>query len=89
MSRRATQIPFKKSSLLQAVKFHPTRPFFLVATMHHVRIYNLSAQEMVNTLKPGVQWISSIDVHPSRDHVLVTSYDRRVCWFDLDLSIRP
>ncbi|CDF34706.1 Ribosome biogenesis protein ERB Nucleolus [Chondrus crispus] len=90
LSHRTTQMPFKrKTALVQAVKFHPTRPFFLVATMHHVRIYNLALQRMVKTLKPGVSWISSIDVHPSGDHVLVTSYDKRLCWFDLDLSIRP
>lgn len=89
ITHRKSQTPFKKSSLVQAVKFHPTRPFFLVATMHRVRVYNLSLQQMVKTLKPGVSWISSIDVHPSGDHVLVTSYDKRVCWFDLDLSTRP
>eukprot|EP00177_Eucheuma_denticulatum_P004000 GFKZ01007225.1.p1 GENE.GFKZ01007225.1~~GFKZ01007225.1.p1 ORF type:complete len:742 (-),score=89.97 GFKZ01007225.1:665-2890(-) len=90
LSHRCTQLPFKKkTALVQAVKFHPTRPFFLVATMHHVRIYNLSLQQMVKTLKPGVSWISAIDVHPSGDHVLVSSYDKRLCWFDLDLSIRP
>lgn len=89
MSHRLSQTPFKKASLVQAVKFHPTRPFFLVATMHNVRVFNLSLQEMVKTLKPGVSWISSIDIHPSGDHVLVTSYDRRVCWFDLDMSTRP
>lgn len=90
LTHRSTQMPFKrKTALVQAVKFHPTRPFFLVATMHHVRIYNLALQQMVKTLKPGVSWISSIDVHPSGDHVLVTSYDKRLCWFDLDLSIRP
>lgn len=87
---RSTQMPFKKkTALVQAVRFHPTRPFFLVATMHHVRIYNLSLQEMVKTLKPGVSWISSIDVHPSGDHVIVSSYDKRLCWIDLDLSVRP
>lgn len=90
LTHRSTQIPFKKkTALVQAVKFHPTRPFFLVATMHHVRIYNLALQQMVKTLKPGVSWISEIDVHPSGDHVLVSSYDMRLCWFDLDLSIRP
>lgn len=90
LSRRSSQLPFKKKAAqVQAVHFHPTRPFFLVATMHHVRIYNLAVQQMVKSLKPGVSWISSIDVHPSGDHVLVTSYDKRLCWFDLDLSTKP
>lgn len=90
LSHRSSQMPFKnKAAVVQAIKFHPTRPFFLVATMHHVRIYNLSLQKMVKNLRPGMSWISSIDVHPSGDHVLVTSFDRRLCWFDLDLSVKP
>lgn len=89
VTRRATQVPFKKAALVQTVSFHPTRPFFIVATTHRVRVYNLAVQAVVKTLRPGVSWISSIDVHPSGDHILVSSYDRRVCWFDLDLSVRP
>lgn len=90
LTHRSSNMPFKKkAALVQSVKFHPTRPFFLVATMHHVRVYNLALQQMVKNLKPGVSWISSIDVHSSGDHVLVTSYDKKLCWFDLDLSTRP
>lgn len=89
LTRRASQVPFKKAALVQTVKFHPTRPFFIVATTHRVRVYNLAVQAIVKTLRPGVSWISSIDVHPSGDHILVSSYDKRVCWFDLDLSVRP
>lgn len=90
LSRRSSQMPFKKKTAgVQTVRFHPTRPFFFVATMHSVRIYNLAAQEAVKTLKPGVRWISSIEIHSSGDHVLVGSYDKRMCWFDLDMSARP
>lgn len=90
LSKRSSQMPFKKKTAgVQTVRFHPTRPFFFVATMHSVRIYNLAAQEAVKTLKPGVRWISSIDIHSSGDHVLVCSYDKRTCWFDLDMSARP
>jgi len=38
---------------------------------------------------PGVQWISSLDIHPGGDNVIVGSYDCRLCWFDLDLSTKP
>lgn len=90
LSQQSSQTPFKKKTAgVQTVRFHPTRPFFFVATKHSIRIYNLAAQEAVKTLKPGVRWISSIDIHPSGDHVLVGSYDKRLCWFDLDLSTRP
>lgn len=37
----------------------------------------------------GVKWISSMAIHRSGDHVLTGSYDRRVCWMDLDLSSKP
>jgi len=30
-----------------------------------------------------------MDVHPLGDHLIVGSYDKRVAWFDLDLSDRP
>lgn len=30
-----------------------------------------------------------MDVHPSGDHVIVGSLDRRMVWFDLDLSATP
>ena len=44
---------------------------------------------MVKKLISGCKWISSMDVHPSGDHLIVGSYDRRVVWFDLDLSSTP
>lgn len=44
---------------------------------------------LVKKLVSGCKWISCIDVHPSGDHLIVGSYDRRVAWFDLDLSSTP
>lgn len=38
---------------------------------------------------PGSRWISSMDVHPSGDHIIVGGYDRKLCWFDLELSDKP
>ncbi|EPY53888.1 WD repeat/BOP1NT protein [Schizosaccharomyces cryophilus OY26] len=90
LSRGASQSPFSKSrGSVQSVAFHPTQPYLLVATQRYVRIYNLVKQELVKTLLAGVKWISSISVHPSGDHVIIGSYDKRLCWFDLDLSSKP
>ncbi|WFD20799.1 Ribosome biogenesis protein erb1 [Malassezia caprae] len=96
VSKHRSQAPFRRtkrsgrSSLaVQAVCFHPTRPHLFVATQRYVRVYDLLQQALVKTLQPGVRWISSMDVHPSGEHLLVGSYDRRVLWFDLDLSERP
>ena len=44
---------------------------------------------MILGLISGCRWISSIDVHPSGDHLVVGSLDRRMIWFDLDLSHTP
>lgn len=89
-SKRKSQCPFKKAKgQIQCVCFHPNKPFFFVATQRYVRIYNLQRQELSKKLMSGVKWISSIDVHPQGDNVIIGSYDKRVCWFDMDLSTKP
>ena len=65
------------------------RPLFFVATQRHVRVYHLLKQELAKKLTPTVKWISSLAVHPGGDNVILGSYDRRVCWFDMDLSASP
>jgi len=96
VSKHRSQAPFRRTRragnsamAVQCVCFHPSRPWLFVATQRYVRVYDLVQQSLVKTLQPGVRWISSLDVHPSGDHVIVGSYDRRVLWFDLDLSERP
>ncbi|KAJ4472272.1 NUC169 domain-containing protein [Lentinula aciculospora] len=90
VSRRHSQAPFKKvRGKVQLVLFHPMKPYFFVATQQYVRMYNLSEQKLLKTLQPGIKWISSMDVHPSGDHLIVGGYDRKLCWFDLELSDKP
>ncbi|THH11551.1 hypothetical protein EW145_g600 [Phellinidium pouzarii] len=90
ISRRHSQAPFKKvKGSVQLVLFHPLKPHFFVATQRYVRIYDLSAQKLVKALMPGLKWISSMDIHPSGDHLIVGGYDRKLCWFDLELSNKP
>ena len=89
VSKRSSRAPFTKDVLVQAIKFHPTKPFFFVASQTTIRIYNLQRQTMIKKLKSGAKWISSIDIHPGGDHLIIGSYDKRLCWFDLDLSDRP
>ncbi|XP_022788889.1 ribosome biogenesis protein bop1-B-like [Stylophora pistillata] len=90
MTKRRSQCPFKKSKgLIQRVLFHPTRPFLFVATQRFIRVYNLTKQELTKKLVSNVKWISSMAVHPKGDNLIVGSYDRRLCWFDMDLSTKP
>jgi len=90
LSKAKTQFPFSKSpGKVQALSFHPSRPYIFIVTQQHVKLFHLVEQKLVKKLVSGCKWLSSIDVHPSGDHVIVGSYDRRVVWFDLDLSSTP
>ncbi|KAI9315488.1 NUC169 domain-containing protein [Dichotomocladium elegans] len=89
-TKHQTQLPFRRlRGIVQKVAFHPIKPIFFVATQMYVRVYDLMQQELVKTLQPSMRWISSIDVHPGGDNVIIGSYDKRVCWFDMDLGARP
>ncbi|KAG0170402.1 Ribosome biogenesis protein erb1 [Apophysomyces sp. BC1034] len=89
-TKHQTQTPFRRlKGLVQKVAFHPIKPIFFVATQIYVRVYDLMRQELIKTLQTSVKWISSIDVHPGGDNVIISSYDKKVCWFDMDLSARP
>lgn len=90
LSKHLTQIPFRRlPGLPQYVQFHPSRPLFFVATQRTIRSYDLQKQELVKIIQPGARWISSFDIHPGGDNLIVGSYDRRLLWHDLDLSSRP
>lgn len=90
LSKRRSQLPFSRSKgLVQCVLFHPTRPYFFVATQKNIRVYDLSKQELIKKLLSNSRWISCMAVHPGGDNLLVGTYDRKMLWFDLDLSTKP
>jgi len=90
LSRRLTQHPFRKvKGIAQRVAFHPSKPIFFYATKKAVRVYHLKRQTLIKKLTSSARHISTISIHPSGDHVVVGSLDRRLCWWDLDLSNTP
>ena len=90
LSKHLTQLPFRRlKGLAQSAQFHPSKPIFFVATQRMIRSYDLSKQELLKILQPGARWISSFDIHPGGDNLIVGSYDKRLLWHDLDLSTRP
>ncbi|XP_044762866.1 ribosome biogenesis protein BOP1 homolog [Coccinella septempunctata] len=90
ISQRRSQLPLSKSKgLIQCVLFHPTKPCLFVATQRHVRIYDLVKQNLIKKLMTNCKWISTMAIHPGGDNLLVGTYDRKVLWFDLDLSTKP
>lgn len=89
LSKLRSQMPFKKLTMVQKVLFHPSKPFLFICTQRSVRIYDLSKQLLKKTLQPSCQFISCAAIHPLGDNVLVGSFDHRLCWFDLDSSVKP
>eukprot|EP01116_Phalansterium_solitarium_P006408 TRINITY_DN18705_c0_g1_i1.p1 TRINITY_DN18705_c0_g1~~TRINITY_DN18705_c0_g1_i1.p1 ORF type:complete len:712 (+),score=309.47 TRINITY_DN18705_c0_g1_i1:23-2137(+) len=90
LSTRKSQSPFRNlKGKVQFAQFHPTKPFLFVATQMYIKVYNLAKLRLEKKLVPGVKWISSFDIHPQGDNVIMGSYDKRVCWFDMDLSTKP
>lgn len=90
LSNKTTQVPFGKlCGVTQNVAFHPNKPIIFVATQNYVKLYDLQQQVLLKKLIPEVRWISSIAIHPSGDNLIIGSYDKKICWFDLDLSVRP
>ena len=90
LSAHASHSPFaRQKGAVSCCSFHPTQPFFLLAARSSVLVYHLVRAVLVKRLLTPMQLISSLAVHPSGDHVLVSSYDRKVCWFDLDMGASP
>ena len=91
LSRHQTQSPFsrQKGTSIQSLVFHPIQPQIFVASRQSITHYSLTPPQLIRKLRPGVKFISSLDIHPLGDHLIVGSYDKRVAWFDLDLSDRP
>jgi len=90
LPKRKSQNPFKKmKGQVQHVLFHPTRPFFFVATMHCIRVYNLLKQELLKKLMTNCHWLSSMAIHPKGENIIVGSYDKKMSWFDMELSNKP
>lgn len=90
LSKRATQNPFAKSKADSIkVLFHPSKPFLFVGTRKHVKVYNLLKQSLAKKLIGGFKYMSSFEIHPGGDNVVCTAIDRRISWFDMDLSTKP
>jgi len=89
--KRLSQRPLtlKKEQRMQRLLFHPRKPILFVASKIYVNVYHLVQQKRISRLRTGVQWISSMGIHPDGDNLVIGSYDRKVVWFDLDLSMSP
>ena len=77
------------NAYIQRIAFHPTKHQFFVATQRNILVFDLKEKTKLLRLRPLVQWISSIDVHPTGEHVIAGSFDGRSFWFDTELKSEP
>ncbi|KAL0230401.1 hypothetical protein PCE1_003961 [Barthelona sp. PCE] len=90
LSSGRSQNPFDKiPGMLEAIAFHPSRPEFFVANRQHVYHFDLEQQRVIRKLKTGCTWISDINVHPSGAQLLVSTFDKQVQWFEIDIQVLP
>ncbi|KAG2374307.1 hypothetical protein C9374_010877 [Naegleria lovaniensis] len=97
LSHRSSQKVFKENVKVRnasqkfiRVLFHPKKPHFYVVSTSMVRIYNLQSQRLSKKLKgQKCNYVSSIAIHPSGEHVLIGGFDERMEWFDLAISSHP
>lgn len=87
IGQAVTQKPFSTTNgIIQCVSFHPTKPHFFACTQTTVFQYNLQKQSIVSKYRSGAKWISSISMHPKGDNFILGTYDKKVLWFDMDMS---
>lgn len=90
LSKHLSQSPFRRNKgITMDAKFHPFKPLLFVASQRAIRVYDLAQQLLSKKLQPGARLLSTIDIHPRGDHLLASSYDKRVLWHDLDLGATP
>ncbi len=90
LSRMIHQTPFSKiKGNINSISFHPTKPYFLVATNSNIFVYNLQKQETVRKFVSNLNTITTISVHKNGDDILAGTKDGKVAWFQLELSDKP
>lgn len=84
-----TSLKIRTKNKIERVLFHPKKPQLFIVTRIHVFIFNLRGQSVSKTLLSGCKHITAAVIHPSGDHLLLGTADRKTVWFDLDSGDKP
>jgi ribosome biogenesis protein ERB1 len=73
------------------VIFHPSKPYLVVSGNSNVCVFDLKSQSRVHTLTANSDSLSSVAIHPAGEgsHVVATSLDSKVIWFDSEIRNKP
>jgi len=90
LSKAQSQKPFSKSKgIIETITFHPTKPLFYVCNDKLIFCYNLQKQILATKYQSGARMVSSIAIHPKGDNFVIGSYDKKLMWFDSEISHTP
>ncbi|KAF2368412.1 WD40 repeat [Trinorchestia longiramus] len=92
LSRHRSQIPFSKSAIkVTAMSFHPKKAYFYICCQGRVRVYSLLQKKLIRLIRTSAASgrISSISVHPSGEHFIIGSLDKRLTWYEMEATNRP
>jgi len=88
--KKKSQNPFKRvRGVIGHVIFHPTQPSIIISTQMRIIIFNLQLNKRVKTMTVNTKFITSIDIHPNGEHLLVSSFDNKCFWYDLQMGDEP
>ena len=74
---------------VNAMSFHPNKPYFIVGTNSNLFIYNLQKQELVRKFISNLKTISKISIDKSGSDLIAGDKSGKVAWFQLELSNKP
>ena len=84
-----TSLRIRTKNKIEKSLFHPTKPHLFLVTRTHIFIFDLKKQSVKKKLLSGCKIITSAQIHPNGDHLIIGSADRKLVWFDLDGGDKP
>jgi WD40 repeat protein len=84
-----TSLRIRTKNKIERSLFHPTKPILFLVTRTHVFLFDIKNQSVIKKLLSGCKIITSAQVHPNGDHLILGTADRKLVWFDLDSGDKP
>ena len=84
-----TVINVKAKTKIQKCIFHNSEPMIFIMTQTHVFLFELQKQSTRKKLITGSSGLTDMSLHPTGDHLIVSTGNAQVLWFDLDSSQFP
>ncbi|MCQ2817220.1 MAG: hypothetical protein MJ252_08150 [archaeon] len=90
LTKMSHQVPISHiKGNVNAISFHPNKPYFIVATNSNIFLYNLHKQELVRKFVSNLGTISRIAIHNGGSDLIAGAKDGKISWFQLELSAKP